>query len=87
MRVEFTNKIVLRLRLLVGKYSEGILLVALQWLGIEVESDNGFILDSLVVVASKIRESGVLEGMLESSFELVELGGLPRVTRRQPSTV
>ena len=45
----------------------------MQWLGIEVESDNGFILGSLVVVASEIRESGVLEGMLESSFELASL--------------
>ena len=74
MRVEFTNKLSSGSLALVGKYSEGILLVAVQWLGIEVESDNGFILDSLVVVASEIRESGVLE----SSFELVELGGLPR---------
>ena len=59
----------------------------MQWLGIEVESENGFILDSLVVVAYEIRESSVLEGMLESPFELVELGGLPCVTPRQLSTV
>ena len=62
------------------------LLVAVQWLGIEAESDNKFISDSLVVVASEIRKLGVLDGMLESSFEPVELG-LPRVTSRQLSTV
>ena len=61
----------------------------MQWLEIEVESDNRFVSDSLIVVASEIRELGVLEGMLESSFEfeLVKAGGLPCVRPRQLSTI